>query len=113
MDFPVAFEPEAIEKLKKLFARKASESQFWRLGVKGGGCSGLEYALYLDDRVREGDLFLELEEFSVVCDPVSAQYLIGTSVRVNQNLLGPTFEFDNPNAVRSCGCGTSFTPKTD
>ena len=113
MEFPVTFESEALEKLKKIYDRKAVGSQFWRVGVKGGGCSGLEYALYLDTQMRENDLVLEVQEMKFVCDQVSATFLAGTVVLVNKNLLGPGFEFDNPNAQRSCGCGTSFTPKSD
>lgn len=79
--------------------------------MKGGGCSGLEYVLRIDDRELPGDLAFEAGGLRVVCDPKSAGFLQGATLRYTGNLMGGGIEFDNPNAERSCGCGTSFLPK--
>lgn len=110
-DFPVALSEEALAHLARLVARKAQPGQFVRIGVKGGGCSGLEYVLKLDDRRRETDLALEVGGLLLVCDPKSATYLEGSTLVFTGNLIGGGFSFENPNAGRSCGCGVSFTPK--
>lgn len=109
--FPVTVEPAAAERLKRLIARKGEPGQFVRIGVNGGGCSGLEYVIKLDSHRREDDLVLELGDLTVVCDSRSAGFLAGSRLKATANLLSGGLEFENPNAARSCGCGTSFTPK--
>lgn len=109
--FPVAFTPEALERLQAQVRRKGLADKPLRVGVKGGGCSGLEYVLAPGATRAEGDLTGEVGGFTLLCDPKSAKFLHGTTVRWTGNLIGGGFAFDNPNAARSCGCGTSFTPK--
>lgn len=111
MSFPVTVESAALEQMKKILARKATEGQFIRIGVKGGGCSGFEYVVKLDDRRLPIDLSLIQDGVEVVCDQKSAQFLEGSTLVYTGNLIGGGFQFQNPNASRSCGCGTSFTPK--
>ena len=108
-DFPVTISGPAADQLRKLVARKGEPGSFVRVGVKGGGCSGLEYVLKIDTRSIEGDLLLELDDLTVVCDPKSAEFLRGASLVMSGNLIGGGFTFENPNAQRSCGCGTSFS----
>lgn len=110
-EFPVVLTPEAIAQAKRMHARKAVPDSFVRIGVKGGGCSGLEYVMKVDTRVFDGDLVRVEDDLCFRIDPKSAKYLVGSTLRYTGNLIGGGFEFDNPNASRSCGCGTSFVPK--
>ncbi len=109
--FPFEVAPEAIAKAKSLLARRGTPTSVFRVGVKGGGCSGLEYVFRIDDQVRAGDLEFGFEGGKLVCDPKSAGILEGARLVASDNLFGPGFQFENPNALRQCGCGTSFTPK--
>lgn len=79
-----------------------------RVGVLGGGCSGFQYDIRLDDRA-EDDLILEGHGQTVVIDPVSLPFLAGAVVDFEDELIGARFVIDNPNASSSCGCGTSFS----
>ncbi len=111
MDFPVTIESGAVTQIKRLLSRKGEPNSFLRIGVKGGGCSGFEYLFRIDTQEREGDLVLIVEDTKIVCDPKSAAFLVGAELVYTGNLLGGGFAFNNPNSARSCGCGTSFTPK--
>ncbi len=111
MSFPIEISPEALAQLQRVVARKGQPGQFIRLGVKGGGCSGFEYVTKLDDRRLPIDLSIELGGIEIVCDGKSAEFLRGSVLVFTGNLIGGGFQFENPNAARSCGCGTSFTPK--
>lgn len=110
-DFPVVIAPEAAAQIVRLLARKGTEGSFLRIGVKGGGCSGLEYLFMLDTVPRDGDFVFEGEGFAVRLDAKSAKFLEGAALVYTGNLMGGGFRFENPNAERSCGCGTSFTPR--
>lgn len=79
-----------------------------RVAVAGGGCSGFQYEIRLDD-VAEDDLVLESGGQKVVVDPVSLPYLAGAVIDFTDELIGARFVIDNPNASSSCGCGTSFS----
>jgi iron-sulfur cluster assembly protein len=109
--FPVEVTPKALEELRKLAARKAAPGALVRVGVKGGGCSGLEYVLRFEMNARSDDLTTSLGGLTLVCDPKSAHFLQGSVLEYTGNLLHGGFAFQNPNAERSCGCGTSFAPK--
>ncbi|SRR5581483_2091107 len=109
--FPVTPTAAAIEQIKRLIAKDGRADVALRIGVKGGGCSGLEYVLMLDAARKPHDLHAEFDGITLVCDVKSAIYLHGSSLDYTGNLIGGGFRFDNPNAKRSCGCGTSFTPK--
>jgi iron-sulfur cluster assembly protein len=85
---------------------------FLRIGVKGGGCSGFEYLMKLDNQKKTIDMEVEIEDVKVVCDAKSAVFLRGATFDYTGNLIGGGFKFDNPNVSKTCGCGTSFTPKT-
>ncbi len=109
--FPVTISDSALAQVKRLVAKDGREGVKLRLGVKGGGCSGLEYVMKLEPTARETDLVLVVDGVEIVCDPKSATFLEGSIFDYTGNLIGGGFKFENPNAARSCGCGTSFTPK--
>ena len=81
---------------------------FIRVGVEGGGCSGLTYKLEFDNQMRPDDKIFEDKGMKIVCDKKSFLYLIGTELDFSDGLNGKGFYFNNPNASRSCGCGESF-----
>ena len=81
-----------------------------RVGVKGGGCSGFEYQLEFDDKVNEdADLLVEMHGVRVAVDKKSALFLDGTEIDFHESLDKRGFVFNNPNATKSCGCGSSFS----
>jgi iron-sulfur cluster assembly protein len=87
--------------------RPASES-YLRVGVKGGGCSGMSYKLEFVDELREGDEVFRNGEARIVVDPKSMLFLHGLTLDFTSGLNGKGFEFQNPNATGTCGCGQSF-----
>ncbi len=100
----------AKEKLSSL--RKEAnhdENYFVRVGVAGGGCSGLTYQLDFDNEMKDGDKVFEDKGVKIVCDKKSFLYLIGTELEFSDGLNGKGFAFNNPNASRTCGCGESFS----
>ena len=111
MNFPITVHPEALKQIQRILKRKGGTNSFFRLGVKGGGCSGLEYLFKVDDSLNDNDLQIELEETKIVCDSKSARFLEGSELIYTGNLMHGGFQYKNPNAKRSCGCGVSFTPK--
>ena len=80
-----------------------------RVAVRGGGCSGLEYALDFELEARENDHVLNYDGLDVFVDPISARYLEGTVIDYVMGATGAGFKFSNPNASGSCGCGSSFS----
>jgi iron-sulfur cluster assembly protein len=109
--FPIEVSAPALARVRQLIAKDGRTDVFLRVGVKGGGCSGFEYVTKLEIALRETDLVAEIDGVKVVCDPKSAKFLNGATLTFTGNLIGGGFKFENPNAARSCGCGTSFTPK--
>lgn len=99
----------AKDEVKKLLQQKGTPTTFLRLGVKGGGCSGLSYDVKLDDHMEELDRVFEVDGIKVVSDSKSLVYLDGMTVDYSTELVGGGFRFVNPNASGSCGCGTSFS----
>lgn len=112
IDFPVTITPAALPHLKRALAKDGREGVFIRLGVKGGGCSGFEYVLKADTNPKAIDFEIELDGVRIVCDAKSAKLLDGSTLDYTGNLIGGGLKFENPNAGRSCGCGTSFMPKS-
>lgn len=100
----------AKEQVKKLIEQQGKSGVFLRVGVKGGGCSGLTYDVKLDDKMNEFDRTFEFKDgIKVVCDTKSFVYLDNMTVDFSSDLVGGGFRFVNPNATGSCGCGTSFS----
>ncbi len=79
-----------------------------RIGVKGGGCSGMSYTLGFDSESREHDMILDAEGVKVFIDAKSMFYLMGVTLDYSDGLMGRGFTFNNPNATKTCGCGSSF-----
>ena len=109
--FPILVTEKAVLAVKRLVAKNGCDGVFLRLGVKGGGCSGFEYVMRLDTERKPIDISTEIEGIEIVCDAKSAKFLAGSTFDHTSNLMGGGFKFENPNAARSCGCGTSFTPR--
>lgn len=107
---PIELTEAAAERVRALLKREANPAARLRVGVKGGGCSGLEYVLKLDANVRPHDLQLEVQGIPLVIDPRSLPYIQGSVLDYTGQLIGGGFRVNNPNASRTCGCGTSFTP---
>lgn len=103
---PVSFTPGAIQELKRLLA-EVHAKPFIRVGVKGGGCSGMTYVLEYDDK-QEGDETYEIAGIPVVMNKAHEIYLHGMEVQFDDGLNSRGFTFKNPNASSTCGCGTSF-----
>jgi len=87
---------------------KSPEGSFLRVGVESGGCSGLSYKMDFDNQIKEGDQVFEDKGVKIVVDKKSFLYLAGTELDFSGGLNGKGFEFKNPNAQRTCGCGESF-----
>lgn len=90
-------------------ANISAPDYFLRVGVKGGGCSGLTYELDFDNESKTGDMEFGDERLKIVCDMKSFLYLCGTELEFSDGLNGKGFSFINPNASRTCGCGESFS----
>jgi iron-sulfur cluster assembly protein len=106
---PLALTERAATQVKELMKAQNLEGVYLRMGVKGGGCSGLSYSLEFDNEVGPHDKKFDIEGIQVVCDAKSYLYLNGTTLDyVTQGLTGG-FTFVNPQAKSTCGCGTSFS----
>lgn len=104
---PVKLTPSAKEELARLFGANTDASKMLRIGVKGGGCSGLSYVLEMDER-KDRDEVYEIEGLPCLIDPAHQLYLFGMEIDWKTGLDARGFVFNNPNASSTCGCGTSF-----
>ena len=100
--------PKAVAKIREQFA-KHNVSGGLRLGVLGGGCSGLSYQFKFDAKPRPNDNVFDYGDVQVFVDPKSMVFLEGMTLDWKDSLIQSGFAFDNPNAKKSCGCGTSFS----
>jgi iron-sulfur cluster insertion protein len=99
----------AVEKVKEVLTREGVKDGGLRVAVVGGGCSGFQYNLSLDESAREDDTIIEQDGVKLFLDPISQQYVYGTVIDYVNGLHGAGFKFVNPNANRTCGCGSSFS----
>ncbi|MCC1493323.1 iron-sulfur cluster assembly accessory protein [Cognatishimia sp. F0-27] len=106
MNLPPKVTERAFDRLAEIGA--GEEGKALRVAVEGGGCSGFQYEIKLDEPSEE-DIVLEGAGQRVVVDPVSLPFLAGAVIDFSEELIGARFVIDNPNATSSCGCGTSFS----
>jgi iron-sulfur cluster assembly accessory protein len=101
--------PTAISKTKEIIGLQSPPLPVaLRVGVRGGGCSGFQYALEFAHEIRKTDEVLEFDGLKVVVDQMSAMYLADTEIDFVETLVESGFKFNNPNVKRTCGCGSSF-----
>jgi iron-sulfur cluster assembly accessory protein len=101
----------AAAEIKSLLEKNEKPDAMLRVFVAGGGCSGFQYGMSLEDATMEGDFESEINGVKVIVDPRSAMYIQGAEVDFVDSMMGGGFKIENPNAASSCGCGHSFTPK--
>jgi iron-sulfur cluster assembly protein len=103
--------PSAVKRIRVILAKEgiSADEGGMRLGVKGGGCSGLSYAVAFDTHPRERDNIFNFDGVRVFIDPKSFVFLKGMTLDYEETLMRQGFNFHNPNSTRSCGCGTSFS----
>ena len=106
MNLPPKVTERAFARLAEI--NEGAETRPLRVAVAGGGCSGFQYDIRMDD-AAEDDLVLEAGGQRVLVDPVSLPFLAGATIDWSDELIGARFTIDNPNASSSCGCGTSFS----
>lgn len=108
---PIAVTPKAVLKIRQAFDKMgvAAGTGGLRLGVLGGGCSGLSYQFKFDTQPRPKDKVFEFDGVNIFIDPKSLLYLHGMTLDYKESLMQSGFVFENPNAKKSCGCGTSFS----
>ena len=106
----ITISEEAMQHLSELITEEKIniETHYLRVGVKGGGCSGLSYVMDFDDTIDPTDEVIDLGQLKVVIDRKSVLYLFGTELQYSGGLNGKGFQWANPNASRECGCGASF-----
>jgi iron-sulfur cluster assembly accessory protein len=108
--FPIVLSDKAVEMVKAaLQETEAEDGQVLRVGVRGGGCAGFEYSLNFTNELEDDDVATVTRGVKVVTDAFSASYLEGTELDYVETLQGAGFKFINPNARRTCGCGSSFS----
>ena len=103
----VTLTPSAVLKVGELLEQEGDTSLGLRIFVAGGGCSGMQYGMTLDE-AQEGDVVMELDGIRLLVDEMSAGYISGSEVDYVDSLMGAGFTVNNPNAVSTCGCGHSF-----
>jgi iron-sulfur cluster insertion protein len=104
----ITISESAKTKIKDLLYEEANPKLALRTFVQGGGCSGFSYGFTFDEEVNEDDFEIPLDEFKVLVDAMSMQYLTGAEIDYKEDLQGSTFSIKNPNATTTCGCGSSF-----
>lgn len=102
----------ARQRISEMMKEENLETAYLRFGVKGGGCSGLSYGLGFDEEIGADDETFEENGLKVVIDKESAPIVKGTVIDYKQNMMGGGFMIDNPNAIITCGCGSSFKTAT-
>jgi iron-sulfur cluster insertion protein len=106
---PLLFTDNAALKVQKLIEEENNDDLMLRVFVQGGGCSGFQYGFTFDESVQDGDTIVENQGVKLLIDPMSYQYLVGAEIDYSEGLEGAQFVIRNPNAVTTCGCGSSFS----
>ena len=104
----ITISESAKVKIKDLLYNEGNPKLSLRTYVQGGGCSGFSYGFTFDEEINEDDFEVPLDEFKVLVDSMSMQYLQGSTIDYKEELMGSNFVINNPNATNKCGCGSSF-----
>ena len=107
-DIVITISESAKEKIKDILYEEGNPKLALRTFVQGGGCSGFSYGFTLDEEANEDDFEIPLDEFKILVDSMSMQYLQGATIDYKEELMGSNFVIKNPNAQTTCGCGSSF-----
>ena len=107
---PISLTERAAQEVRDILEQQGNPDDVsLRIYVAGGGCSGLQYGMALDENTEEGDAFFTDRDVRVVIDPMSLRYITGSVVDYVETPMGGGFKVENPNATKSCGCGSSFS----
>jgi iron-sulfur cluster assembly protein/iron-sulfur cluster insertion protein len=106
---PVVLTDAASQKVTELLSQEEGEGLALRVAVKPGGCSGYSYEMFFDTEILPDDVIREFDAVKVLVDPASAELLTGSTLDYSDGLQGAGFHLTNPNATRTCGCGSSFS----
>jgi iron-sulfur cluster assembly accessory protein len=110
----ITLSERAANELKGMLVEHNKLNAALRVWVAGGGCSGLQYGMALDDNEpEEGDMILEDQGIKILVDTLSLKYMTGSVIEFVEDTLGGGFKIENPNAVKSCGCGSSFSTEEE
>ena len=101
--------PRAVQKVRDLVTEEENDELKLRVFITGGGCSGFQYGFTFDELTAEDDTAVETDGVTLLIDPMSFQYLVGSEVDYTEGLEGSRFVINNPNATATCGCGSSFS----
>lgn len=104
----ITISESAKAKIKDLLYEEGNPNLALRTFVQGGGCSGFSYGFTFDEEINEDDFEVPLDQFKVLVDAMSMQYLSGSEIDYKEDLQGSSFSIKNPNATTTCGCGSSF-----
>ena len=110
---PISLTDKAVGFVKSIIAEADSDNLHLRIYVAGGGCSGLQYGMALDELVDADDEVFEIQDLKVVLGSMDIKYLNGAVVDYVDTQMGGGFKVENPNAVKACGCGSSFSVEDD
>jgi iron-sulfur cluster insertion protein len=106
---PINITDTCYDKVADLLAEENNPELKLRVFVKGGGCSGFQYGFTFDEDQSEDDFIIEERNIKVLVDSMSYQYLVGSTINYKQDIIGGSFVIENPGAVSTCGCGSSFS----
>ena len=109
LDRPLNFTAAAAAKVRELIQEEGNAALALRVYIQGGGCSGFQYGFEFDENRAEDDLAVDTDNVTLLVDPLSLQYLMGSEVDYSESLQGAQFVIRNPNAKTTCGCGSSFS----
>jgi iron-sulfur cluster insertion protein len=109
LDRPLNFTHAAAAKVRELISEEGNQSLALRVYIQGGGCSGFQYGFEFDENRADDDVAVNTDEVTLLVDPLSLQYLMGSEVDYTESLQGAQFVIRNPNAKTTCGCGSSFS----
>lgn len=100
----------AVARIREVLSENEIPHPKLRIFVEGGGCSGFQYGFMIEEDSTEDDFNIDVQDISILVDPVSAQYVDGITIDFKDDLSGARFVMNNPQAVTTCGCGSSFSP---